>query len=341
VSSAPLDPKQPPEVDDEAASPGAALPHGAKKVALFFLKYVVGISLIVWMVATGKVDLSVLGSLPAGLLVEALALTTLITLLAAVRVRYILLQQGIHTGIWQCFLYNCAGILYSAFLPGGISGDAVRAYLFMKAVPNHRLAILGAMVLDRVLGLVSMVFLGLVAAFYMAITVSFIRPYLVGFTAIFVTLIGGVALLHFIGGRHTTEQAAGSGLVGRAWAKVKAIVASLRIHEYAPRALTFVVLQSMVIHLMAVALIYICSVHSGAGLDFLRVFVATPIGLLVNAIPLSPGGLGIGENAFELLYRTIGGSNGGTSFLLARVFLYSPALVGLVYVLKRMVTRKR
>lgn len=315
-------------------------PHGAKRIALFFLKYVVGISLIVWMVATGKVDVSVLGTLPAGLLGQALVLTAAITMFAAVRVRYILAQQGIRTGLWQCLLYNCAGILYSAFLPGGISGDAVRAYLFMKAVPNHRLAILGAMVLDRVLGLLSMVFLGLIAAFYMATTVAFIRPYLVAFTATFLLLIGGVALLHLIGARHKHHDVAFADLPGL-WAKLKKAVASLRIHEYAPRVLAFVVLQSVVIHLLAVALIYLCSVHSRAGLDFLHVFVATPIGLLVNAIPLSPGGLGIGENAFELLYRAIGGANGATSFLLARVFLYSPALVGLVYVLKRMVTRKR
>ena len=324
----------------EASSPGAALPHGAKKVALFFIKYVVGISLIVWMVWTGKVDLRALGTLPATLLVEALVLTFVLTVLAAVRVRYILAAQGIRTGVWQCFLYNCAGILYSSFLPGGISGDAVRAYLFMKAVPDRRLAIVGAMVLDRVLGLVSMVFLGLMAAFYMAINVAFIRPYLVGFTAIFLTLIGGVAMLQFIGGRHRHDDVP-EGFAGKSWARLKKVIASLRIHEYPPRVLAMAVLQSMVIHILVVVLIYLCSVHSGAGLDFLRVFVATPIGLLINAIPLSPGGLGIGENAFELLYKTIGGSNGGTSFLIARLFIYSPALVGLVYVLKRMVTKSR
>jgi uncharacterized protein (TIRG00374 family) len=339
VKSAELDAKAAP-LDEEVAEPGSGLPHGAKKVALFFLKYVVGISLIVWMVATGKVDLSVLTRLPADLLVEASILTLVLTVLGAVRVRYILQKQAIHTGVWQCFLYNCAGILYSAFLPGGISGDAVRGYLFMKAVPNHRLAILGAMVLDRVLGLVSMVFLGFVAACYMAITVTFIRPYLLGFGAIFFSLIGGVALLHFIGARHTHQETAAEGFVEKIWSKVTRIIASLRIHDYPARVLFFVVLQSMVIHLLAVALIYICSVYAKSGLDFLRVFVATPIGLLVNAIPLSPGGLGIGENAFELLYKTIGGQNGATSFLLARVFLYSPALIGLVYVLIRMVTRR-
>jgi len=339
VNSAELDPKLP-QTDEEVVERGA-LPHGVKQVVLFFLKYVVGISLIVWMVWTGKVDLRALTHLPAWLLIEALALSSVFTLLGAVRVRYILEKQGIRTGVWQCFLYNCAGILYSSFLPGGISGDAVRAYLFMKAVPHHRLAIVGAMVIDRVLGLVSMVFLGLVAACYMAITVAFIRPYLLGFTAIFLTLIGGVAVLHFIGARHRHDEQAPEDFVGRMWSRVKRIVASLRIHEYAPSTLTFAVLQSMVIHILVVVLIYVCSVHSNSGLDFLRVFVATPIGLLINAIPLSPGGLGIGENAFELLFRTIGGANGGTSFLLARLFIYSPALVGLVYVLKRMVTRNR
>jgi uncharacterized protein (TIRG00374 family) len=158
---------------------------------------------------------------------------------------------------------------------------------------------------------------------------------------VFLALIGSVALLHFIGGRHRHDERAAESFVDRAWSKVTRMVASLRIHEYPPRVLVFVVLQSMVIHLLLVALVYICSVHSGSGLDFLRVFVATPVGILVNAIPLSPGGLGIGENAFELLYKMIGGTNGGTSFLLVRVFMYSPALIGLAYVLKRAVTRSR
>jgi hypothetical protein len=326
--------------DASAPEEPIGLRHRARKAAMFFVKYVVGISLIAWMVLSGKLDVSMLGSLPAQLVLECLALIVLQTLLAALRVRYILAHQGIRSSLRQCVLYNCSGVLYSAFLPGGISGDAVRAYLFMKAVPNHRLAILGAMFLDRVLGLLSMVALGLGAAFWMAITVPLIRPYLLGFTALFAALVIGVALLHFIGGRHApraSQAAHPPGLVG----KLMRIVAELRIHHHSPAVLLAVVLQSMLIHLTAVAVIFVCSVHSRAGLGFLEVFVATPIGLLVNAIPLSPGGLGIGENAFELLYRAIGGRNGATSFLIARLFLYSPALVGLAYVLKRMVTRRR
>jgi uncharacterized membrane protein YbhN (UPF0104 family) len=326
---------------DEAAAlleQGYPSQHPARRAVLFFLKYVVGISLIVWMVWSGRVDLGVARTLPAMLVLQAAALMLVQTFLGAVRVRYILAHQDIRTGIWQCVLFNCSGILYSAFLPGGISGDAVRAYLFMKAIPMHRLAILGAMLLDRVLGLLSMVTFGLCAALYMAIRLPVIRPYLLVFGAIFLALVGGVAVLHFIGGRHRAHETPFADLPSL-WAKLKHGIAELRIHHYSVPVLLSVVVQSVAIHLTAVAVIYICSIHAGAGLDFLGVFVATPIGLLVNAIPLSPGGLGIGENAFEFLYRAIGGSHGATSFLLARFFLYSPALVGLAYVLRRMVFR--
>lgn len=318
----------------------AGFHHNAKKIALFVLKYVVGISLIVWMVASGKLDVSIIASLPAALVVQSLALIAVQSFIGAVRVRFILAHQGIRVGTWQCLLFNCTGVLYSAFLPGGISGDAVRAYLFMRAVPNHRLAILGAMFLDRGLGLVSMVALGLTAAYYMAIQAPVIRPYLLAFTALFAALVGAIAILHFIGSRHQPHDLPLARVPGF-WGKIKRVIAELRIHRYPVRVLLGVVLQSVLIHVTAVAIIYLCSVHSRAGLGFLEVFVAAPIGLLVNAIPLSPGGLGIGENAFELLYLAIGGKNGATSFLLARIFLYSQALVGLAYVLKRMISRKR
>ena len=55
---------------------------------------------------------------------------------------------------------------------------------------------------------------GVGAALYMAINVAYIRPYLVGFTAIFAALIGGVALLHFIGGRHRDDESAMYEIVG-------------------------------------------------------------------------------------------------------------------------------
>ena len=174
----------------------------------------------------------------------------------------------------------------------------------------------------------------------MALTVPLVRPYLVVFAVILVALVAGIGVLHVVGRGHKSDDVPLASLPGL-WNKFKRGIAELRIHDYGLAVLLSVVAQSMLIHLTAVVVIYLCSLHAAAGLGFLQVFVATPIGLLVNAIPLSPGGLGIGENAFELLYRAIGGSQGATSFLIARFFLYAPALVGLVYVVRRLAFRRK
>jgi hypothetical protein len=87
---------------------------------------------------------------------------------------------------------------------------------------------------------------------------------------------------------------------------------------------------SVAIHALAVFLIYLCAVHANAGLGLAGVFSVGPFGLLANAIPISPGGLGVGEQSFEFLFHLLGARNGASSFLMARVFLYSPAAIGAV-----------
>ena len=32
----------------------------------------------------------------------------------------------------DCTIYNCIGLFFSTFLPGGLSGDAVRVFYFWK-----------------------------------------------------------------------------------------------------------------------------------------------------------------------------------------------------------------
>ena len=65
-----------------------------------------------------------------------------------------------------------------------------------------------------------------------------------------------------------------------------------------------------------------------SGLDFLTVLAVAPLGFLANALPLTPGGLGVGEKGFDVLFSLVGGAEGANSFLLARIFLFAPALLG-------------
>jgi uncharacterized membrane protein YbhN (UPF0104 family) len=52
------------------------------------------------------------------------------------------------------------------------------------------------------------------------------------------------------------------------------------------------------------------------------------LGLLANALPLTPGGLGVGEAAFEGLFRTVGYSGGARLILAWRVGMLALCCLG-------------
>ncbi len=50
-------------------------------------------------------------------------------------------------------------------------------------------------------------------------------------------------------------------------------------------------------------------------MSFFSLFSIFPIGMLLTALPLAPGGLGVGHLAFEKLYQLIGLSEGPRSLI--------------------------
>jgi len=256
-------------------------------------------------------------------------------LLAAIRVQRLLHSQNIHFTMARCFLFNCTGLFYSLFLPGGISGDAVRAFYFMQSGEDSRLRILGALFLDRLLGLISMVGLGLVAAVVLALSMPLIRPYIMVFITIFAFLLGMLLLLQFLGRLHVPGDH-GDAWFDRLWARIKRMIADLHLTRYPAQVVMTAIALSLLIQASAVVLIFYCAEYARSGLGILEVSAVAPIGLLINAIPISPGGLGVGEKGFEILFKGLGGENGANAFLTSRVFLYSPAALGAVYGLKRL-----
>ena len=55
--------------------------------------------------------------------------------------------------------------------------------------------------------------------------------------------------------------------------------------------------------------------HSPSAANLWQASLLIPLGFLVNTIPLSPGGLGVGEAAFNALFSLVG-LNGGADTLL-------------------------
>jgi uncharacterized protein (TIRG00374 family) len=289
-------------------------------------RYGLGIFIIYWLVHTEVLDFHPLRSISPLLVAQGFALGISITAISTLRIRYLLRDQDIRVSYRRCFVYNCIGLFYSLFLPGGISGDAARAWYFFRDAPTKRIAVLGAILLDRFLGLITLIGLGLMSGVFLASVLSSVVPYLVGFAALLAVLVTGLVLVMRY--EVTDHQPPGAHRLLRLWERLRGMFSRLHLTEYSTRTLVLSVALSAFMNALTIALIYLCSVLNQAHLGFAEVSAVSPLGLLTNAVPLSPGGLGVGEKSFDVLYRAVGGENGAGSFLTTRIFLYSPAVLG-------------
>jgi hypothetical protein len=297
-----------------------------RKALLFTAEYLIGGGIIYWLLHRNILDLSPLRSVSLPLVLGGVFLALVMTYLASVRLKVLLRDQDILISVRRCFFFNCMAIFYSMFLPGGFSGDAARAYYLMREIGHNRAALLGSLLLDRMLGLLAMVGLGTASSAFLVVSNPWLMNYLIYLSALFVV---GLALVgYLLLAEHRPDNGGKRNLVVRIYGFVHNLLVRLNIGAHSRRTLAYAVGLSIAIHSLSIFLIYVCSMHNESGLSLLGVFSVGPFGLLANAVPISPGGLGVGEQSFEFLYRVVGGRNGASSFLTARVFLYSPAVIG-------------
>ena len=289
-------------------------------------RYALGALLVYWLVQTRVLDFSPLASISPAFVAQAALLGVGVTALSSWRIQYLLADQQIAVSYRRCLLVNCIGLFYSLFLPGGVSGDAARAYYFFGDARGKRVAVVGALLLDRFLGLVTLIAMGIVSGLFLASVVPRVVPYLAWSSALLVAMVAGL----LIAIRYETEhrETPGAHRLLRTWEAARGTFARLHLNDYSTRTLVLAVALSALMNVLTVALIYLCSILNAAGLGLAQVAAAVPVGLLTNAVPLSPGGLGVGEKSFDLLYRALGGMNGAGTFLTARIFIYCPALLG-------------
>lgn len=308
----------------------------------FAARYFLGCVIVYWLVHNDSIDLSVVKIINFRIAAAALALALTSFALAGWRVRILLAAAGIHVGLWRCISYNAVGIFFSIFLPGGISGDLARAYYFWHCNTTRgasKSALLGALLTDRVIGSIVMVLIGLIASTLIANTLGLGKLFLLigwlGFVA------GGLFYMRLCRVDSRPESITILGYSSPWFTRFASLLGSMDLRTLPRSTLTLSIALSIGIHMSAIMLIFLFAGLLKSGVDFWQVMGLAPFGLLVNMIPLSPGGLGIGEQGFQSLFALVGGAQGGNTFLLSRIFLSTPALLGLVVLIHSFVKAHR
>lgn len=266
--------------------------------------------------------------------------------ISASGLRWQLLLQG--EGITVPFLtvlrLTWIGHFWNMIFPGAVSGDAVKMFYIGRKVPEKREEAWSTVLADRVIGMIALVSFSAVAAlssFDFVWSRAELRPVLLTMLIVLLAAIVGGLVVAFG--------------VGRDWRITRWFAARLpfaesigRVYQVGhrlarmPRVLALAFFISFFAHGLGVANFILLGRAAGEHtLPATTYGVVAPIAMFTNAVPLTPGGVGMGEGVLDKLMTWAGGaaSKGVSIMILYRVMFYALALVGLVlYILHRETT---
>lgn len=269
---------------------------------------------------------------PAFLTLAILACVMMIPI-AGLRWHLLLRSQGLTLPIWHTIRIVALSLFFANFLPGSAGGDIVRGIYIYQASHGRRTGALLSIFIDRLIGLAAFILFGVVA--------TLLRPHqgfnvfecgIFVFAALFLV---GIAVLFLFG--HPIAQRINPFFVGRSHRLVRIIDdggAALREYSRQWRTVLLAFTISLALVLLTAAAIVIVTVAMQlGGLSMLEYGIAGIYATIANSLPLTPGGLGIGEGAFAsacaVLEPTTNGIPYGTIFLLFRCTIVISTLPGL------------
>lgn len=236
----------------------------------------------------------------------------------ALRLSILCRTQDIDLPIHRALWLGLVGGFLGYFIPGGTGGDLAKMY-YLAASNKKRYVEIATVVLgDRAVGLFSMLFVILALA-------PLNRRLLAEHSVIrwLVLIVAGVELALVMGtlvagsprfqkGKWSTAFNSERAL-GRWIARALEALARLTRNK---STLLAAVAVSILGNTVALSIFVVASLVFLPEAPPLVTAFLCPLGMLVNALPITPGGLGVGEAAFEALFR-LEGYTGGANILLA------------------------
>lgn len=277
------------------------------KYALFAAKAAVTLGLI-WLVLR-NVDmadtLQRVRSISAAVAVGALLLMLLLSLLSILRWQIVMRQFGHILGFGLTARLFFEGLFFNQALPSTVGGDGVRIYRSFRAgLPLS--AAINSVILDRVLGLTSLMLLAALAQPLFYDRVESVAARLT-FTAVFIVAIAGILLLLLLADLLPWA---------RRWKMMRGLVAlshAARRTFATPGILFPVILLSVVGHLISVAVFFMLAESLDLGVSFVDCLVMVPSVLLLAAVPVSVAGWGVREGAMVAAFGLLGVPAGGAA----------------------------
>lgn len=302
------------------------------------LKGGVAVGLVWLLVQQGALDVQLLleGGIHGPLVVVGLLLNLVMISLGAVRWQILLGSQGIALPFAWVHRMVYLTVCFNLLVPGSIGGDALRLnYLIRQGESEQKAAAILTILADRLTGLYSLFLIALLASLANLPLLLAQLPTRLLVLSLALAVVGGpvFALLLFWGvGRLPGFQEGGSARRGLFALLAQTVLAARSLQQAKGRVLAAVLVSVLAQTVEIGSLLWIArelGMLTSAADHF---FVAAPVAWVANLLPISPGGLGVGEAAFAQVCQWLQPAATltalGTPFLINRLLQILASLPG-------------
>jgi uncharacterized protein (TIRG00374 family) len=232
----------------------------------------------------------------------------------------LLAGHGFPVPFGRVFFMTYAGFFFNRFLPGAVGGDLTKALLAVSG-EERKAAVVGTVILDRLIGLAVMIVLGAISI--TPVVRRFHDPRL---AIVVYGLLGGMVLAYLVYFNPVLRTLVGSRLP---FQKVRQELDGVfRSMKEKKRLVAWSALLSLCAQSSGILVIFGLAQAIGAvGVGLWAFFVFEPVIFIVTAIPLSLGGWGVQELVYERLFGGFGGMDPNQAVALSILYTVSTILV--------------
>ncbi len=306
----------------------------ARKIFFAFARFGVGIGLIVYLAESGFIHFRDLGRIFTAwpLTLVALALILLHVVLISTRLSLLFRPQGLKLHFRTALRLTLVGLFFDIFLPGAAGGTVMKLFYATRENEGRRTEVATVVIFDRAIGIFSLLLLPLIFAPMFLPLVS--RLHTLQVIMVTYATILGFLLLVFVAGmlrRSTVGRLAGAIHFQGLRKVVSRALETIGAYHGSPATLLTALGLSLVANFAIVGVIGVALLVVNPASVAWRLCLVVPIGQIVNSLPITPGGLGVGEVAFNTLFRLVGLGGGVESVLCWRIWSAIVSGLGLYF----------
>jgi glycosyltransferase 2 family protein len=311
-----------------------------KKWILIALRLAVLVACIVFLIYNidfNNLFNNILSKLPVWVLIVAILLSVFRLWLNGIRWKMMNTDYSYQLKNWDYFRYMMISSSFNLVMPGALGGDIVKAIWVGNDISSNKTRNILSVFFDRVVGMLSVLFLGLLA-FLLSPFFSFNIKIIVWLTALILFILFILLVVYIKKGRFE--------YIIKKWKPRRNIFSKIRnilfifndsvvFYIKKPRIFLEAFLLSIVIHISWFAVNYLIAHFLDINISFFDISMISCLIWIITAIPISISGIGIREISYISLLHNYGVSADTATGLSLYVFSVSiiVGILGLPFVL--------